>query len=143
MRNSGPRSHLRLGVATLGFGIAGVLVGGMWLDDATASPDRRPIDTKPVPYSYPTNDRGMTYGLPIQATSIENEPDLIGAYGEDGTFGYVLKTDLYGDEPSTPEEALAQQAARGTETRFIPLYRDDGVTVIGRFAIHPPSTDSP
>ena len=65
---------------------------------------------------------------------------------EDGTEGYVYKSDLDGDLPETPEEAIAYQAAidekmagatPGTPVVMdvIPLYAADGVTVIGEFEI--------
>lgn len=95
---------------------------------------------------YSINELGLTYGSAVQAMSIEDEPDLIAAVGVDGTEGYVYKSDLDGDLPETPEEAIAYQAAidekmagatPGTPVVMdvIPLYAADGVTVIGEFEI--------
>ncbi|WP_052475958.1 sigma-E factor regulatory protein RseB domain-containing protein [Cohnella kolymensis] len=90
----------------------------------------------PVP-SFPTNENGQTYGSASDATSPETEPDLIKAHGVDGTEGYVLKTDLDGEMPRNPQEALAQQESRPAGGRDIPLYDVDGETVIGVFHIGP------
>jgi len=54
------------------------------------------------------------------------------AEGEDGTIGYVKKEDLNGPLPKTPEEAVKLNKAKPIE---IPLYKDDGETVIGKFII--------
>ena len=59
---------------------------------------------------------------------------LILAMGEGGTIGYVRSADLEGPEIRTPEEALAYQRQR-PDRREIPLYSEDGVTVIGTFEI--------
>ncbi|OMF19723.1 hypothetical protein BK133_29780 [Paenibacillus sp. FSL H8-0548] len=53
----------------------------------------------------------------------------------DGTEGYELKKDLDGDQPKTPEEALAIQKSRPPGGRDIPLYDVDGKTVIDVFQI--------
>lgn len=48
----------------------------------------------------------------------------------DGTVGYVMKKDLDGEQPKTPEEALAIQKSRPVGGRYIPLYNVDGKTSI-------------
>lgn len=58
------------------------------------------------------------------------------AIGEGGVSGYILEKDLEGEMPKTPEEAIAlmnKQIAEGG--RKIPLYKEDGKTVIGVFKI--------
>lgn len=87
--------------------------------------------------TYPVNEDGKTYGSSTYATWIGVEPDLIRAIGPDGTVGYVYNSDLYESIPNTPEEALARQAERGSESRSIPLYKEDGKTIIGEFVIGP------
>lgn len=84
---------------------------------------------------YPMNKNGQTYGSAADADSPENEPDLIKAIGVDGTEGYVRKTDLVGELPNSPEEALEMQKNRPPGGRDIPLYDVDGETVIGLFHI--------
>jgi len=84
---------------------------------------------------YPKNKNGQTYGSSVYATSPETEPDLILAFGVDGTEGYLLKKDMEGELPKTPEEAIAMQNSRSPEGRDIPLYDKDGETVIGVFRV--------
>ncbi|SDK41747.1 hypothetical protein SAMN05428961_10221 [Paenibacillus sp. OK060] len=89
----------------------------------------------PMNMNYPKNKKGQTYGSSADATSPETEPELISAIGEDGTSGYVLKKDLDGALPKSPEEAIAIQNSRSPEGRDIPLFDVDGVTVIGVFHV--------
>ncbi|WP_152682978.1 hypothetical protein [Paenibacillus sp. VT-400] len=84
---------------------------------------------------YPKNKNGQTYGSAVYATSPETEPDLILAFGVDGKEGYLLKKDMEGELPKTPEEAIAMQNSRSPEGRDIPLYDKDGETVIGVFRV--------
>lgn len=84
---------------------------------------------------FPINQYGETYGSALKATSPDNEPDLIKAYGIDGTLGYVKSSDLKGVQPKTPQEALDLQA-KTPSSRKIPLYESDGKTVIGEFQIN-------
>ncbi len=80
----------------------------------------------------------LDQGYVIQEKSI-----LIAALGTNGTRGFVKAEDLDGDLPSNPEEAIAymeemeRKTAYGTKkyVRLIPLYAEDGVTVIGEFAV--------
>lgn len=80
----------------------------------------------------------LDQGYVIQEKSI-----LIAALGANGTRGFVKAEDLDGDLPSNPEEAIAymeemeRKTAYGTKkyVRLIPLYAEDGVTVIGEFAV--------
>ena len=85
--------------------------------------------------NYPKNKNGQTYGSSADASSPETEPELIRAIGVDGTAGYVLKKDLDGELPKSPEEAIAIQNSRSPGGRDIPLYDVDGETVIGVFHI--------
>lgn len=98
------------------------------------------------PKTFHTNNKGLTYGSAMYATSPEEEPDLIAAVGVDGTEGYVYASDLEEKMPSSPAEAVAitnsinEKTAmtkdnKPTVIRSIPLYSSDGVTVIGTFNI--------
>ena len=75
---------------------------------------------------FPVNASGQTYGASIDASSPETEPDLILATGVDeaGVFvdGYVLKTDL-------------NREMKSGEIVSIPVYLDDGKTVVGTFQL--------
>lgn len=84
---------------------------------------------------FPKNNNGQTYGSSADASSPEMEPELISAVGIDGTTGYVLKKDLDGERPKSPEEAIAIQNSRPPGGVDIPLYDVDGKTVIGVFHV--------
>lgn len=81
---------------------------------------------------YKTNQNGETFGNDKQAQILGYSPDLILAIGENDVTGYVKKTDLEGDATS-PEEAIGINQVK--ETRQIPIYEEDGVTVIGTFIL--------
>ncbi|GAA3413565.1 peptidase M56 BlaR1 [Paenibacillus hodogayensis] len=107
----------------------GVVLGSLTVKTTTASLlDKRSEDTT----NYSKNESGQTYGSAVNALTAEEKPDLMEAYGEGGVKGYVRKKDLAGEDPKTPEEAIAlmnKQIAEGPKT--IPLYKEDGKTVIG------------
>ncbi|WP_053957475.1 hypothetical protein [Inediibacterium massiliense] len=84
---------------------------------------------------YPVNDAGQTYGSAAKATSIEEEPDLILAEGVGGVEGYVSSSDLNADIAKSPQEAVKIMKMKNKSSRFIPLYKWDGKTVIGIFKI--------
>lgn len=76
------------------------------------------------------NDDGQTYGL-----ESDGFPNLIAAQRIDGTYGYVLRDDLYSEpEFKSPKEALAWQEQHQGK-RVIPLYTSDGSTIIGEFEL--------
>jgi hypothetical protein len=85
--------------------------------------------------NFPKNQHGQTYGSSADAASPGMEPELIRAIGVDGTAGYVLKKDLDGELPKSPEEAIAIQNSRSPDGRDIPLYDVDGESVIGVFHV--------
>lgn len=133
--------------AVLSGGIVGVaLVAGIASGAALASVPSTPTDIRTedgntVPL-YETNDRGLTFGSSLEATSPENEPDLILAIATNGKEGYVLKTDLdeadgsnAASEFSSPAAANAWQARQRQEPIVIPVYAEDGITAIGEFEV--------
>lgn len=71
------------------------------------------------------NKNGVTYGPDLFGA------ELIAAYSDDGTLGYVYRKDLEGDMPKTIEEALAVSG----KGRVITVYASDGVTIIGTFTM--------
>ena len=96
---------------------------------------------------FPVNENGQTFGSGGYGA---DNPDLVLAYGIDGTLGYVLRTDIDGtgplEKPNNPDEALAymeeldklaaEARARGESYIYtIPLYASDGRTVIGEFGV--------
>jgi hypothetical protein len=126
-----------LGVKTVVIGVA--LVGGMVVGTFNICPTiarafsnpTQSLSSAPV---FPRNQSGQSYGSDMHSTSPATEPDLVLACGTDGTIGYVKSSDLYGTQPKTPEEAVAQNPKVG-DVKQIPLYASDGKTVIGKYNI--------
>lgn len=87
-------------------------------------------DCPPMPQAppYPVNENGMTYGSGAGIDEDDPGPDLIAAHGADGRCGFVRAADR--PQPATTlAEALASP---GPDGRLVPLYAQDGVTVIGQ-----------
>ncbi len=61
------------------------------------------------------------------------QPDLILSENEDGVVGYIRDEDL-SDNVNTPEDALVHEENKSEIT--IPMYKSDGVTIIGKFHIY-------
>jgi len=123
-------------------GIAGYLLKKDYLSELGRDVPLYDVDGKTIIGAYyigaknmnfPKNKNGQTYGSASDATSSKTRPDLIQAIGVDGTKGYVLKKDIEGEQPKSPEEAIAIQNSRPPGGRDIPLYDVDGETVIGVF----------
>jgi hypothetical protein len=121
--------------------IAVSIAGGMVAVGASVGPS---TSAEPVPaaapHEFPRNESGQTYGSEEDATSYDNAPDLIRAYTTDLKIGYVLRNDLRGPVPSTPDEAIALNSASARE---IPVYAVDGKTRIGVFVVHAAGPISP
>lgn len=79
------------------------------------------------------NDAGLTYGSDMLATSEDAIPDLILAVGTNGAEGYVYSTDLYEEAPDYNE--ATNTMSNTSCSHYIPLYEEDGETVIGMFEI--------
>ncbi len=88
----------------------------------------------PTP-SYRRNARGQTLGTAGDSPNPAQDPDLIRAVATNGQTGYVLTSDLNGPLPADPVEAAAITEALDTSGRMIPVFDEDGVTVIGTFRI--------
>lgn len=83
----------------------------------------------PAAPPYPVNENGMTYGSGAGIDADDPGPDLVAAYGTDGRCGFVRAA----DRPQ-PARTLAQAlASPRPDGRLVPLYAQDGVTVIGEF----------
>lgn len=85
---------------------------------------------------YYVNADGKTIGTIPEAESEDKFPDLIPVVGDNGKAGYVYVSELNGDTPSSPEEAVKRHEAiaNGTyEPRVINVYEADGKTVIDTF----------
>ena len=101
-------------------------------EDEVVFEDCPPQATAPP---YPENARGMTYGSGAAVDEDDPGPDLVAAYGTNGRCGFVRAADRDGDRPRDPQEAADHMADLDPDGYDIPLYAQDGVTVIGRFHI--------
>jgi len=94
--------------------------------------------------SYPVNGHGQTYGpLPHNNPEV-TPPTLIKVQMTSGASGYVywrqLQTAGQDPTPKTPQQAVALDAQLGKPVS-LPVYMENGITVIGRFIIEPPKTE--
>ena len=94
--------------------------------------------------SYPANDAGLTYGSadgiypPVPNAEgyydeyISYFPDLISAVGDNGTEGYVYKTDLFPPAYATTGDVDTARIAAFNEIgeRTLPLFAQDGTTMV-------------
>lgn len=90
----------------------------------TASERDKVMNIKTLP-------NGKTLGtFPVEDVQFTDDdlPDFIGVYSDEGQQGYIRKEDYVGPQPSSLEEALAMP-----ETRVVPVFAEDGETVIGQF----------
>ena len=84
---------------------------------------------------YPTNAKGETYGSDYYSTCEYDSPDLILVEGMEGNTGYVKYEDLNrGGECSTLNAAIEYQKDISVQ-KEIPVYLEDGGTIIDSFAI--------
>jgi hypothetical protein len=102
-------------------------------DDDVAFEECPQLATAPP---YPVNENGMSYGSGAAVDEDDPGPDLVAAYGTNGRCGFVRASDRQ-DLPHSPQEAAAYLADLDPDGRDVPLYAQDGVTVIGRFHIGP------
>lgn len=82
---------------------------------------------------FEVNENGETYGNMLGVFYVEDEPDLMAAIGDNGIEGYVRRTELEGEPPASPEEAIKMQEEReknGNPPKVVNVYEADGVTVI-------------
>lgn len=120
--------------------VAGALVLGLALGTAASGVAAATLatvaPTVPAPHIFPKNASGQTYGSGMDATSPYNMPDLVQAIGVGGIEGYVRLADLNGPMPQTPAQAIAlMKDTKSGTVRQIPLYAQDGKTVIGVFDV--------
>lgn len=80
------------------------------------------------------NEYGEIYGSEYFLNLNGIKPDLILAVGTNGEEGYIRAEELDND-PKTIEEAL-----KYTPSNYeIPLYKEDGITIIGSFKVEAPN----
>jgi hypothetical protein len=90
--------------------------------------------------NFPTNAAGQTYGSD-SGVSQNRAPDLILTYATNGDLGYVYRNALWaadGTDVSSPAQALTYMAR--TTPNSIPVYEENGTTIIGSFVIGAPAS---
>lgn len=111
--------------------LVGVIVGGsVYAGVNKILPQQSMAETNT---HLPKNAFGETYGSARDVSPYEREPDLIKARGINGKTGYIRLSEVNGEDPKTPEEALAQEVK--DKGREINVYESDGKTVIDKFVI--------
>lgn len=93
-----------------------------------------------IEHGYPVNARGETYGPGGQYTDWLGQPDLELAMGKNGVEGYIRYTEFQeasgAGRVHSPEEALAwNEYVRQRGPAEIPVYKEDGETVVDWFVI--------
>ena len=91
-------------------------------------------------HGYPANDAGLTYGplMPFDFYGTDAEynpdvmPDLLLVTSDEGYIGYVNWDEMLGEEPGSIDEAMENSSIGPRE---LPVYTEDGTTVIGTFTI--------
>ena len=110
----------------------------------TAVPDHGdlvvPTVAELIEHGYPVNDRGETYGPGGRYTDWLGQPDLELALGKNGVEGYIRQSELDKatgvDQVHSPEEAIAwTEYVQQRGLVEIPVYKEDGETVVDWFVI--------
>lgn len=129
MKSANGRTHRRH-VAVLTIAVCFATAAG------TAAIAALPSDSDGVA-PIKTNEAGLTYGSLSDASSPDKAPDLVFVQTNEGGFGYVLaKQLLAGDDPVSPEAAVAQTLRGRPAEQIIPAYRQDGKTPAGTFTVN-------
>lgn len=86
---------------------------------------------------YEVNDSGLTYGSNYFSESIDDNPDLIRVIGINGVEGYIYSEDISW-EPNSLDEVLDHIGSGEAESYTVPVYEEDGITVVDTFEICAP-----
>ena len=134
--------HAATGIAAAVVGFAAVGGGAAIATGALTNGDQVVIHQLPgasgsATPAWPTNASGQTYGSLLRSTSSATDPVLAQVIATNGQTGYVYSAQLNPAGPATPTAALAQQAASAT-AQYIPVYAENGTTVIGQFEVSEP-----
>jgi hypothetical protein len=73
----------------------------------------------------------------LNSTSSATDPVLAQVIATNGEQGYVYSSQLNPTPPCSPSAAVAQQQANAAG-HYIPVYAQDGTTVIGQFEVSEP-----
>lgn len=129
-----------IGVATLSGGVA-IAASLLQTTPAGTSAEPNGEPAEGVTPSYPTNQRGQTYGDPGNEILPDDYPDLLAVVATNGRHGFVeraLLDEATGANVSSPEEAVEwqrRQDEQGGKTIYLPVYESDGNTVVGEFPV--------
>ncbi len=136
MTKASSRSVAVGGLTVIAAAVAGLVLGSVvgTFAVATAS-DAPPAPIGSATTNWAKNAHGLTYGSGMDAKSPQDEPDLIEVLATNGKVGYSLRSDLEGPDPTSPQEALAQQVRQAGKDQVIPVYKADGTTKIGVFIV--------
>lgn len=80
-----------------------------------------------APSEFDETESGKTYGTLLQAYELGEKPDYVEAEATNGEIGYVRSSDLFPDNPESPEAAIQQYSTERVSE--IPVYDSDGVVV--------------
>lgn len=128
---------------SLAFGFVGsCTVAGKAVSDPVQPDTSDYASNDAVPFDYPENADGQTYGNLPDATSLENEPDLVLAENSDEVQGYIYLEELRALEGwgiDSLEEAWAWEANRDSRLEQLRasgadklvMYESDGRTEVG------------
>lgn len=100
----------------------------------TATPNISVNTRSAVAADIAVNQNGEIYGSELFLEQVGIEPDLILAIGENDVVGYVRAADLDGVAATSPD-SVAEYMSNVQAEREIPLYAEDGLTVLGTFAV--------
>jgi hypothetical protein len=136
------RLAVALCAAMIGLVVAGVTTAVA--TGALAGGEGPPVQQLPgaqtsAPPKWPTNANGQTYGSLLDSTSSATQPVLAQVIATNGAAGYVYSSQLNPPAPTSPTAAVTEQAANMTG-QFIPVYAQDGTTVIGQFEASEPGS---
>ena len=89
-------------------------------------------------YGFTGEDIDELHALNVNAMGKTYGPDVLGAdlievISDEEEIGYIYREELEGDAPGSIAEAMQEQL-EGGEKR-IPIYKSDGMTVIGTFSL--------
>lgn len=83
--------------------------------------------------NFEINESGLTFGSNYYSISTETTPDLVSVIGNNGLKGYVYAEDIAMNDNLA--YTLMQAVSEGENYYTIPVYEEDGTTVIDTFNI--------
>lgn len=82
------------------------------------------------------NAAGQSYGSALAIPLVVPSLDLVSVVASNGISGYAKSVDLDGSVPATLQQAEARAA--NAVARTVPVYKSDGLTVVGSFSMPAP-----